>query len=420
MGVNRISHFHKEAELICGQDGDSGGVARAKLAPVSYGHGQLGIPYLCRGFTTQLASSFQKQEDTPHARVVGGKATAVGVYRRLLGIVKVEPPVADKGAAFALAAEAQVLDKAHHGDAERVIGHQNIDLRWRHSRLGESGGSRLGSGADRDITAILPVFGGLTGTDDPHRLLPGIAGDVCRGDHYRASSVGDHAALQQVQRVGNRARVHDIFRGDLVDANEFQVGHGLHCFRVAHGMAPGCHRDGGKLLFRGAVLEFVTRLDHGIVPDEREPPGVLHVAEEIGHIPAGCTGRADGSTIAMGRRAVGEQGHLAFTVGDHPVGVVGLELEGRTTHRGSVDDTGLEAKVFGNAKSPNPLVAAGVVLVPPKSQVATFLEEILQGDADIEEGRLIIETDEGRKFALTGLITLNGFFISAQSISRIE
>ena len=79
----------------------------------------------------------------------------------------------------------------------------------------------------------------------------------------------------------------------------------------------------------------------------------------------------------------------------------------------------VEMRLF-DLQDPHILVAAGVVLVPPKSQVATFLEEILQGDADIEEGRLIIETDEGRKFALTGLITLNGFFISAQSISRIE
>ena len=39
---------------------------------------------------------------------------------------------------------------------------------------------------------------------------------------------------------------------------------------------------------------------------------------------------------------------------------------------------------------------------------------------DIEKGHLIIQTDGGEEFALTGVITLDGFFISAQSISRIE
>ena len=67
---------------------------------------------------------------------------------------------------------------------------------------------------------------------------------------------------------------------------------------------------------------------------------------------------------------------------------------------------------------PDILVDGDFVSVPPKSQVAEFLDELIQ--TDIEEGHLIIESEGGEDFALTGLITMDGFFISAQSISRIE
>ena len=63
--------------------------------------------------------------------------------------------------------------------------------------------------------------------------------------------------------------------------------------------------------------------------------------------------------------------------------------------------------------------AAGFIFVDPKSQEAEFLGEFLQGNLDIEEGHLIIDTIQG-EFGLTGLITLDGFFISAQSILRLE
>ena len=63
--------------------------------------------------------------------------------------------------------------------------------------------------------------------------------------------------------------------------------------------------------------------------------------------------------------------------------------------------------------------AAGfLVFVPARGQVARFLSQLIQ--TDVEEGYLIIESDEGEDFALTGLITVDGFFISAQSISRIQ
>ena len=67
---------------------------------------------------------------------------------------------------------------------------------------------------------------------------------------------------------------------------------------------------------------------------------------------------------------------------------------------------------------PGQPVTGFLVFIPGGGQVARFLSQFIQ--IDFEEGHLIIQTDGGEEFALTGLITLDGFFISAQSISRIQ
>ena len=67
---------------------------------------------------------------------------------------------------------------------------------------------------------------------------------------------------------------------------------------------------------------------------------------------------------------------------------------------------------------PGQPVTGFLLFVPGGGQVARFLDQLIQ--IDIEEGSLIIESEGGEDFALTGLITVDGFFISAQSISRIE
>ena len=52
---------------------------------------------------------------------------------------------------------------------------------------------------------------------------------------------------------------------------------------------------------------------------------------------------------------------------------------------------------------------------------AMFLGQLFDlEDLGIEEGHLRINSEGGEDFSLTGLITLDGAFISAQSISRIR
>ncbi len=79
----------------------------------------------------------------------------------------------------------------------------------------------------------------------------------------------------------------------------------------------------------------------------------------------------------------------------------------------------IEVKVLVyDLENPDEPVTGFLIFVPAGAQVARFLSQFLQ--IDFEEGHLIIETDGGEEFALTGLITVDGFFISAQSMSRIQ
>ena len=68
---------------------------------------------------------------------------------------------------------------------------------------------------------------------------------------------------------------------------------------------------------------------------------------------------------------------------------------------------------------PTSLVASEGILLEPGEMKAMFLDEILVG-LEIEEGHLWLQSEEGEDFILSGLITQNGFFVSAQSISRVD
>ena len=59
-------------------------------------------------------------------------------------------------------------------------------------------------------------------------------------------------------------------------------------------------------------------------------------------------------------------------------------------------------------------------LIEPLGMEAFFLSEHFPGDLPIDEGTLIVAVEGEAEIVLTGLITKDGFFISAQSISRIE
>ena len=78
----------------------------------------------------------------------------------------------------------------------------------------------------------------------------------------------------------------------------------------------------------------------------------------------------------------------------------------------------VELSVYGRL-DPTSLVASEAILLEPGEMKAMFLDEILIG-LEIVEGHLWIRSDDEKDFVLSGLITQNGFFVSAQSISRID
>src|SRR5262249_31004409 len=99
------------------------------------------------------------------------QAAAVSVQGWLARVIKDEMAVADVLSTLTLFAKAQILDQAHDGDREGVIGHQHIDFGRAHAGLTKGDRGGLGTSADGDIAAIFTIFGGLTSADDPHWLL---------------------------------------------------------------------------------------------------------------------------------------------------------------------------------------------------------------------------------------------------------
>ncbi len=79
----------------------------------------------------------------------------------------------------------------------------------------------------------------------------------------------------------------------------------------------------------------------------------------------------------------------------------------------------IEVKVLVyDSEDPGQPAGGFLIFVPGRGQVARFLSQFVQ--TDFEEGHLIVESDGGEEFALSGLITLDGLFVSAQSISLLQ
>ena len=240
------------------------------------GDGEFGSVDLAVGFASELADGFEQEEETSHARVVGGEAAAVGVEGQP-GLIEGQVAVFDELADLALGAESEVFEHHGDGDAERVVDHRDVDLVGRDAGLTVCGGSALGAGRGGDVAAVFAVLGGLAGADDPDRLFLDVARDLGRDKDGRSATIGDHAAFKQVQRVGDDARLEHVFDGDLVDLDELQVGHRLDGLGVAHRVLARRHRDLSELLGCGAVLVHVTMGDHGVVADQGAAVGRFHV-----------------------------------------------------------------------------------------------------------------------------------------------
>ena len=70
--------------------------------------------------------------------------------------------------------------------------------------------------------------------------------------------------------------------------------------------------------------------------------------------------------------------------------------------------------------APDSSIEVVTQLIQPSGMQAFFLAERFPGDLPIDEGTLIVAVEGEAEVVVTGLITKEGFFISSQSISRIE
>ena len=147
----------------------------------------------------------------------------------------------------------------------------------------------------------------LAGAEDPDRLLLAVTRDVGRGDHDRAAAVGDHAALEQVQRVRDHARLQHVLDRHLANVEKLEVRHRRDGFGVAHRVVA----RGDARSRRAARWSCRTGACGGAPPsrscDERHAGEGLHVVDGRARAGAHVTADADRERVAVGGRAVGQQ-----------------------------------------------------------------------------------------------------------------
>ena len=91
-------------------------------ASASFASGDLGRARLA----AELADGFDDEEHAAHPRMAGREPAAVGVRRQRA--VERESSVLDERAALPLRAEPEVLERDQHGDRERVVELEHVDV----------------------------------------------------------------------------------------------------------------------------------------------------------------------------------------------------------------------------------------------------------------------------------------------------
>src|SRR5690606_31858715 len=118
-----------------------------------------------------------------------------------------EIAIGDEAATLAFGAEAEILDLDDHGDGEAVIDRSIFDVGRGHARLGEGSGTGTAPSRDGDVdaAAILPHdrLAAPDWTDKRARQRPG---DLLTRQHEGAAAIGDDAAIEAMQRVGDHRR----------------------------------------------------------------------------------------------------------------------------------------------------------------------------------------------------------------------
>jgi hypothetical protein len=222
------------------------------------GGGRLPVATLAPGLDDRL----RQRGEAPH--VVGGELAAAGVHRQR----PAGPERAGGGQrpAFALRAEPVVLQRHQHRVGVAVVDLAHADVTGTDAGHGHGGRARDGcAGGQPELAAPFHRLAGmaLPPAPDVHRRLGQPGGPLGAGHHHRHASVGDQAAVQQVQRLDDPARSLMVVQRDRLA----ELGQ-----RVTRRPRPLRHRDRPELLAGRSVGGHVPPRRQRVLGRDRPEP----------------------------------------------------------------------------------------------------------------------------------------------------
>src|SRR5450755_2494003 len=150
-----------------------------------------------------------------HAGMHVAQSAAIGVERQLAARPGVA--VGDEFAGFLVRHEAEVAETVERQMRERIVDHQVIDVLMRDAGFLEGEGACDLEGA-RAVKGLHLAdhrrLHALAGAENIDRPGLEILGSLGRGQDQRAAAVGNEAALQDAERIGDHARIQHVLDRD--------------------------------------------------------------------------------------------------------------------------------------------------------------------------------------------------------------
>ena len=293
-----------------------------------------------------------------------GQEAAGGVGRQPPG--QARAALVHERAALTLLAEPGVLQAGDHADGEVIGDPGHVDVLSAHPRHAERGIGRdfgrgeLGQALQRvrvDVAVTLAV------AQQPHRHVPPGGAHAVRGRHHDGTAaLVDRAAVQQVQRIGDRPGRDHVLDGDVAPA-------AVHRQRVQGGSVPLRHRDLGQLLRGRAVFVEVPHGQGGVVGDPGGAVDVFIRPGQLGHGRDGRVAAGAGVSLAPARHGIADHDHLGQPVRDRVGGQVEPGRRRRRAHVAAGVEPDRVTEQFGHARGGHPVAQPDTVRPRPDEPV---------------------------------------------------
>ncbi len=166
-----------------------------------------------RHIPAQLTNSLDNQEDAVLSRVTIGQAAAIGVQRKLAR--RSGSPIGNEFTPGSRRAEPEGFQCQQYGDGKGIVDFDHIEIAVGDPGHVERAGPRSGSGRDCQVAHLgnLCMGHAFTLTEQPDRRFIEGFGDIGADHDDRATTIGEQAAIQFVQRGRDGAGIKDIFAG---------------------------------------------------------------------------------------------------------------------------------------------------------------------------------------------------------------